>query len=113
MVGSYGALREVQNGVEPFLFIKVKESLPRRKLWFLFVAVQVEVKLERMDHFDSVRCLGYTRWSTAPPIKFISLMPPGFLSYRNEIDQTPNPRCLVPHGHACSVIKAILRGIPT
>lgn len=53
MVGSYGGLRKVQNGVEPFLFIKVKKSSPRWELWFLFVVAQVEVKLERMDHSDS------------------------------------------------------------
>lgn len=106
-------MRKVQNGVEPFFFIKVKKSLPRWAWWFLFVVVQVEVQLDKRDHFDSIRRLGYTRSSTAPPIKFISLMLPGFLSHRNETHQTPNSRCLVPHGHACSVIKAILHGIPT
>lgn len=71
------------------------------------------IQLDRRDHLDSIRCLDYTRSSTAPPIKFISLMLPGFLSHRNETHQTPNSRCLVPYGHACSIIKAILHRIPT
>lgn len=110
MVGSYGGLKKVQNGVEPFFFMKVKKSLSRWKLWFLFV---VAVQLDKRDHFDSIRHLGYTRSSTALPIKFIFLMLPGFLSHSNEAHQTPNSRCLVPHGHACSIINAILHGLPT
>lgn len=33
-----------------------------------FVAVQVEVQLERMDLFDSIREPGHTKSSASPPI---------------------------------------------
>lgn len=55
MAGSYGEFKKIQNGVEPFFFTKVKKSLTRWELWFLSVVVQVDIKLERMDHFDPIR----------------------------------------------------------
>lgn len=59
-----------------FFFTKVKKSLARWELWFVFVVVQVEVKLERMDHFDLIQGPGYTRSSTSPPINIHILNAP-------------------------------------
>lgn len=69
-------MEKIQNGVEPFSFTKVKKSLTRWDPWFLFVVVQLELKLERTDHFDSIRLLAYTKSSTSPPINIHMLNAP-------------------------------------
>lgn len=113
MAGSYAEFKKIHKGVEPFFFTKVKKSLTRWELWFLFVVAQVEVKLERMDHFDSIRWPCYTRSSTSPLISSHILNAPWFSSHRNETHQEPDATCLVPHKHTCSAIKVIVHEIPT
>ena len=110
MAGGYREFKKIQDGVEPFFFTKVKKSLTRWELWFLFAVVQVEIKLEGLELFDSIRCPGYTRSSASPPINIHILNAPCFPSHGNKHIRSWIPGAWVPRD-ACSGIKVILHGI--